>query len=160
MADNRDTIKKNDGLPRRKRAMCKACELAKYTINECLDRNLKIDTPKVQKLLVLMQGIHLYRYGKYMFREKVEIWECGVAIREVHKAFKQYIFGINERQNCYIMLLDDEEEVLNEVLDTFGTMDVFEISQDPRLKKLVERFYVENQAVEVPNEEIRKAFKE
>lgn len=157
--ENRDIMKKK-GRKRVSTAMCKACELAKYAINECLDNGLKIDTPKVQKLLVLMHGIHLNRYGKHLFTESVEAWECGVAIKEVHKAFKHYIFGITEKQTCYIMLLESEEEVVHEVINNYGAMDVFEISQDPRLQFLVSKFYEVGKKVEIPNEEIRKAFKE
>lgn len=137
--------------------MCKSCEIAKYTINMCIDLGLKIDTPKVQKLLVLMHGKHLAQYGEPLFPENVEAWECGVAIREVHKAFKSYVFGIEDRQECFLMLLNSEENIVHEVIKKFGKLDVFEINQDNRLRIIKETYFDGNSAI-VPNNFIRKVF--
>lgn len=138
--------------------MCKASELAKYTINECLSRNFKIDTPKVQKLLVLMCGEYLAKYDTPLFPEDIEMWDCGVAIRKVNKDFDTYIFGIDKQQECYLALLNNEIEVIHNIVDRYGNNDVFEISQDERLVKLKEKYYDLRPTV-IPIDFVKKVFK-
>lgn len=139
--------------------MCKASELAKHTINECLVRGYKIDTPKLQKLLTLMNGRFLAKHGQALFPENIEVWECGVAIRKVNNDFKTYAFGITEHQECYLALLDNEKEVVYSVIDQYGANDVFEINQDPHLTYIKDAYY-EQRPVIVPNDFIRKVFLE
>ena len=139
--------------------MCKASELAKYTINECLVRGYKIDTPKVQKMLTLMNGKFLAEHGQTLFPENIEVWECGVAIRKVNSDFKSYAFGITEHQECYLALLDNEKAIIHSVIDEFGENDVFEINQDPRLLYIKNTYY-DQKPVIVPNDFIRKVFLE
>lgn len=138
--------------------MCRASELAKYTINACLDMGYKIDTPKLQKLLTIMQGEFLAKYGKILFPEPIEVWECGVAIRRVNDDFKSYILGITEYQKCYLALLDTEKDIIHSVLNEFGSFDVFEINQEPRLMRIKEEYYQKEAPVVVPPNFLRKVF--
>lgn len=140
------------------RIMCRASELAKYTINACLDMGYKIDTPKLQKLLTIMQGEYLAEYGKVLFPEPIEVWECGVAIRRVNDDFKSYILGITEHQECYLALLDNEKYIIHNVLEKFGSFDVFELNQDPKLMRIKNEYYEKDNSVVVPPEFIRKVF--
>lgn len=121
--------------------LCKASEIAKYTINDCLNRGYKIDTPKIQKLLTIMHGEYLAKYEQPLFPEDIEVWECGVAIRKVNNDFKSYLFGITEKQTCYLALLDNELSVINSVIEKYGMKDVFEISEDPRLRYIRDYFF-------------------
>lgn len=138
--------------------MCRASELAKYTINACLDIGYKIDTPKLQKLLTIMQGAYLAEYGKVLFPEPIEVWECGVAIRRVNDDFKSYILGITEHQECYLALLDNEKYIIHNVLEKFGSLDVFEINQEPRLMRIKEEYYQKEAPIVVPHNFLRKVF--
>lgn len=137
--------------------MCKASEIAKYTINECLKFGYQINTPKLQKLLTIMQGEYLAQYGQPLFPENIEVWECGVAIRRVNSDFKSYTFAINELQECYLALLDSEKCIINNVIHKFGNLDVFEINQEPRLAYIKSKYY-EDSPIIVPNDFIRKVF--
>ena len=51
--------------------MCMACEFGKIVINKCLERNIFINTQKLEKLLVLMQIEHKERVKKVLFPEAV-----------------------------------------------------------------------------------------
>lgn len=138
--------------------MCRASELAKYTINACLDMGYKIDTPKLQKLLTIMQGEYLAKYGEVLFPEPIEVWECGVAIRRVNDDFKSYVLGITEPQECYLALLDNEKYIIHSVLKEFGGYDVFELNQNPKLVRIKNEHYKKGESITVPTEFIRKVF--
>lgn len=141
----------------KKEIMCRASELAKYTINRCLELEIRIDTPKLQKLLVIMQGEYLMKYNEAFFVEPIEVWDCGVAIKRVNCDFKSYVFGITEKQECYLALLDREKDIIHSVIDKYGKKDVFELNQDNRLL-LIKDKYFEDRPIEVPRDFIRKVF--
>ncbi len=117
--------------------MCKACELGKVVVNRCLRKGYDIDTAKLQKLLVLMQGVHLARYNQELFPENVIMWPCGVAIKEVDVQFRSFSTGFKEELEIFIAVLDSENDVINYVIDKYGMKDVFELRQDPKLSALV-----------------------
>ena len=72
--------------------MCKAREVSKVIINKCLSRGFSLTAPKLQKLLVVMQGKCLSEHDKELFKEEVLAWSCGVAVKEVNSDFKNYDF--------------------------------------------------------------------
>ena len=150
----------NDVVKQQKTAkiMCRASELAKHTINACLDMGYKIDTPKLQKLLTIMQGEYLAEYGKALFSEPIEVWECGVAIRRVNDDFKSYILGITEYQKCYLALLDNEKYIIHNVLEKFGSLDVFELNQDPKLTRIKEEYYQKEASIVVSPDFFEEGF--
>lgn len=138
--------------------MCKASELGKIVINKCIDREYNISTPKIQKLLVVMQGKYLVKYQKPLFDENIMAWSCGVAIREINDDFKHFKGNITEKLQAYIILLDSEEYVIDEVLDEFGKEDSMTINSDYRLQRLLDKYYQEGKYNIIPKEEIRKVF--
>ena len=150
----------NDVVKQQKttKIMCRASKLAKYTINVCLNMGYKIDTPKLQKLLTIMQGEYLAEYGKALFSEPIEVWECGVAIRRVNDDFKSYILGITEYQKCYLALLNTEKALIHNVLEKFGSFDVFELNQDPKLMRIKEEYYQKEVPIAVLHNFLRKVF--
>lgn len=111
--------------------MCKAAEVGKVIINRCLDRRLFIDAQKLQKLLVLMQVEVIKETGIPLFKEDVRIWDCGVAIKEVDDEFRGMGASFTEKQIEYINLLDKEDEIIDLVLDQYGTQNALELNQLP-----------------------------
>ncbi len=113
--------------------MCKAAEVGKIVVNKCLSEEppIPINTQKLQKLLVLMQVDCIRRSSKPLFKEDIRIWDCGVAIKEVDDAFRDYAEGFDCRQEEFITLLEAEEESVNCILAQYGTMEAFELNQLP-----------------------------
>ena len=143
---------------RRYRFMCKACEIGKVVVNRCLKKGLKIDTAKLQKLLVLMQGFFLARYNDTLFPEDVIMWPCGVAIKEVDSQFRSFSMGFKEDLPSYIAVLEREDEIIEFVIENYGQKDVFELRKDPKLSALVIN-YDESKKNEIINlDTIRKVF--
>ena len=138
--------------------MCKACELGKIVVNMCLDKQWEIDTAKLQKLLVLMHGLYLAKNKEPLFSENVLIWDCGVAIKEVDKQFREFGGGFCERMPAQLATIRTEQEVIDKVLERYGDKDVFEINEDIRLKKLKDDYYDPTTSVSIDNDEIRKVF--
>lgn len=139
-------------------AMCKASELSKIIINKCIDRGLSINAPKLQKLLVLMQGQCLVKYEKELFKEEIVAWSCGVAIKEVNSEFKNYNPDVDGKQQAYLILLDYEEDIIDDILDKFGNYDAITISSDPRLHKLVDMFFEKDKSNIIPKNIIKDVF--
>lgn len=109
--------------------MCKVAEVGKIVVNKCIDRNLFINTQKLQKLLVLMQIDCIRRSQKPLFKEDIRIWECGVAIKEVDVEFSSYGEKFdNVRLEEFISLLDAEEDSVDYILDKYGHLDAFELN--------------------------------
>lgn len=118
--------------------MCKVCEIGKYVVNECLKRNIFINTQKLEKLLVMMQIEHMKRVKKELFSEDILVRKCGVVIEEVDKGFVEYALGFEKTmQSCYISLLDEQCETLECVLKLYGNMSAYEINELPEIRHLM-----------------------
>ena len=138
--------------------MCKASEVSKVIINKCLSRGFSLTAPKLQKLLVVMQGKCLSEHDKELFKEEVLAWSCGVAVKEVNSDFKNYDFKNSKGLQAYVVLLDYEDKIIDEVLDKFGDKDAITISADYRLSKLVKMFYEEGKSNIIPKNIIKDIF--
>lgn len=138
--------------------MCKASEVGKIVINKCASLGYDLTAPKLQKLLVVMQGTCLAKYGKELFKEEVLAWSCGVAIKEVNADFKNHNFRESQRLQAYVVLLEYEDDILDEVLKEFGNKDAITISADYRLIKLVKLFYEEGKSNIIPKNIIKDIF--
>ena len=120
--------------------MCKASEVGKIVVNECLDKGLFVNTQKLQKLLVLMQ-IECIKESKHaLFKEDIVIWDCGVAIKEVNNAFVDSAVEFTEKQASYMLLLEREASSLNAVLNKYGELEASEINELPLIVDLRKHF--------------------
>ena len=119
--------------------MCMAGEIGKIVVNKCLERNIFINTQKLQKLLVLMQIEHMSRIKTALFPQDILVWDCGVFIEEVDQEFIQYSIEFKEKQIEYITLLQEQEKTVELVLKIYGDMDVFDINELPAIQSLVSK---------------------
>ena len=119
--------------------MCMAGEIGKIVVNKCLERNIFINTQKLQKLLVLMQIEHMQRVKTALFPQDILVWDCGVVIEEVDSGFIQYAIEFKEKQIEYIALLQEQEQTVEHVLKVYGEMDVFDINKLPAIQALVSK---------------------
>lgn len=119
--------------------MCMAGEIGKIVVNKCLERNIFINTQKLQKLLVLMQIEHMQRVKTALFPQDILVWDCGVVIEEVNQGFVQYAIEFKEKQIEYISLLQEQEETVEHVLNIYGDMDVFDINELSAIQSLVSK---------------------
>lgn len=122
---------------KRSHIMCKAAEVGKIVINKCIDANICIDTQKLQKLLVLMQVECIKRSGRPLFKEDIRKWDCGVAIKEVDEEFRGIGGDFTEKQQEYIVLLEQEEKSVNYILQQFGDKGAIELNELPTNQKVL-----------------------
>lgn len=139
------------------RIMCKVCEVGKIVVNKCLEKGYPINTQKLQKLLVLIQGECLVENEKPLFEESVEIWKCGVAIREVNDGFQRYSVAFDSPLTEYVSLLEQENKIIEHIIDKYGRYDVATINQDVRLVNLID--YSKQKGIKILDiETIREEF--
>lgn len=100
--------------------MCKASEVGKIVVNKCLERNIPINTQKLQKLLSLIQLESIKESGLPLFSEDIRVWDCGVAIKEVDEDFRASGTKFREKQVVNIVLLNSEESYIDTVLSRWG----------------------------------------
>lgn len=80
----------------------------------------------LQKILYYIQGIYAVIYDKVLFEETCEAWVHGPVYRKVYMMFKDFKYNpIDDNrfiflEDKYIKLKDEEKEVVDLVLDTFG----------------------------------------
>lgn len=136
--------------------LCDASEIGKWFVNECLRREYKINTIKLEKLLVMAYGEYLVRTGKKLFNEKIELWQTGVMIKMVDRDYIYYALGFDTPFFESYKLSDEQIEVLSDVISVYGHMDAFEIDDDPRLQRL--KSYKSDRRI-IPDNAFRKVFK-
>ena len=135
---------KNNIIIKENPILCRASEKGKIVVNNCLDRGIKINTLKLEKLLVLMYGKLLSKYEKKLFNQNIICTSNGVKIKEVDNDFMQYCVGFNNKLPEYISLLQSEEYVMNDVLEEYGNLSASELNELYLLKTLKEVFTKEN----------------
>ncbi len=111
--------------------------IGRKVINKCLERGYEIDTLKLEKLLIVMQGVTLAGTGKPMFDEAIVPSKTGgLRIKEVYEEFIAGAAGFDKEVDEWIVLLERQESVVDSVLDKCGTLGAREISEKYGLNKL------------------------
>lgn len=111
--------------------------IGRSVVNKCLERGYKINTLKLEKLLIVMQGATLAGTGKPMFQEAIIPSETGgLRIREIYEEFIAGSAGFDKEVDEWIVLLDRQESVVDSVLNKCGKLDAFDITTKYGLDKL------------------------
>lgn len=135
-----------------------ASEKGTIVVNECLRRWLYINTLKLEQLLILIQGRMLSLYNRPFFSQDVIARTHALMIDEVDKEFRINAIEFKEEIVEYVSLLSTEEEVMNFVLDSYGSLNVFELQELYELKILKECYSKEGKDIKISKEEIQKVF--
>ena len=62
---------------------CLASELGKHVSNYCMEKGYNMTTIKLEKLMVMADGVFLSLYGKPLFKEEVVVMNHGVGIKDL-----------------------------------------------------------------------------
>lgn len=138
--------------------LCGASEKGKLIVNMCLDLGIKLNPASLEKLLIIMHGKMLSKYGKTFFKEDVVALESGLSIKEINEDFKTQIFGFTEKFSTHVCLLNWEGSIFNEVIRKYANFDVFELNEMKELKILKELCYEEQKQNIVPDFLIEQVF--
>ena len=74
--------------------MASALEVAKYIVQESLDRNSPVSNLKLQKLLYFVQGSSLAVNGMPAFDDEIVAWKYGPVVENVYYTYSMY--GAND----------------------------------------------------------------
>ena len=145
-----------------RRIMCDASEKGVYVVNRCLEKGLKINTIKLEQLLIIINGTMLSLTETPFFSQNVTAHKHALLIKEVDEDFISSAIRFKEKKEEYIVLLDSEQKIIDSVIDKYGALDFFELRRQKTLRCLREICYnadKENDAPNiVPNDLIKKVF--
>ena len=143
-----------------KKAYPLAVEYSKAIVNGCLERNLEINTNKLEQLLILMQGKMLTENGRPLFTNNIVATKTKVYIPDVDKAFVEYAVGCHEKQYETVAFLDDELEIVEETLDWYAEIGPEFLENNTYLKFLDQKALKTTKSEQqvVPNEFIENVF--
>ena len=96
--------------------------IGEIIVNECLDRNLEINTSKLMKLLYYMQKLHLQKYGEIMFSDEIVATINGPYIDSVATYFIEGRLGFKTKYQKRIVLLDSHEDAVDTILKKYGKL--------------------------------------
>ncbi len=102
-----------------------ALTIAKYFLFLANKENKEITNKKLQKLVYYAQAWHLVLHDKPLFKEDIEAWVHGPAIRSLYAEYKGNGFGpISEKGiKSSIITKKSTKEFLNEIWDIYGRYD-------------------------------------
>lgn len=138
--------------------LCEASEKGIVVANECLVRGCNLTTLKLEKLLILIHGAMLAKYGKPLFSQNVIALAHELVIKEVDRELIMYSVGFKERMVEYICLLEKEQKIMDEVIQKYGMFNTSLINEIKELKLLTELCYEEGTSNIIPNELIYEVF--
>lgn len=114
--------------------------IGRRVVNKCLEKGCDISTLKLEKLLIVMQGVTLAGTGKPMFQEAIVPSKTGgLKIMEVDEEFLANAAGFDEKVDEWIVLLEGQESVVDSVLNKCGALNAWDISEKYGLNKLNHR---------------------
>ena len=112
-------------------------EVGKIVVNRCLKLGYKINTQKLEKLLVIIQGKMLAEHNKSILRSEIIATEnTGIIIPKIDKDFAMYALAFTEELYEYITLLEAESKVVNSVLSAYGEYSAVELQEKTNLEKI------------------------
>lgn len=116
---------------------CLANLIGRNVVNKCLEKGYSINTLKLEKLLIVMQGVALAGTGKPMFQEAIVPSKTGgLRIKEIYEEFIAGSAGFEDKVDEWIVLLEKQESVVDSVLNKCGKLDALDISDKYGLNKL------------------------
>lgn len=106
-------------------------DYAKYFLKKGADSqpNTYDGNMKLQKMLVLANMIHIAKYGKPLFDEKILAFENGCVVEGVRLRYKSDYFGFKSDSDMFEPDFTEEEyDTLNAALGIFGHVSARELS--------------------------------
>jgi len=90
-----------------------------------------ISNLKLQKLLYYAQGLHLARFDRPLFKERVQAWTYGPVVVDAYHKYKEWEDrGIPATEDDDYSHIDENTKVfLNEIYEIFGKFSAFRLME-------------------------------
>lgn len=95
-----------------------------------LQKQGRMSAMKLQKLVYYCQAWHLVWEGHPLFKERIEAWANGPVVRDLYREHRRK-FEVNARtfpEGMPERLKQDERETIDAVLESYGGLKPFELS--------------------------------
>ena len=122
---------------------------------------------KLIKLVYYAHALSLVYLKKPLFKEAIEAWKHGPVIPSLYDALKQYkkenlmnINALNEYEQYSKILTGEEKEIIKMAFREYGGYTAFKLRDKTHKEKPYLQNYEENKKNIIPNDEIRKYFKQ
>lgn len=103
-----------------------ALTIADYFIWKSQQENKPVTNKKLQKLLYYAQAWSLVLNDKKIFKEDIEAWVHGPAVREVYGTYKKYGFSFIKKdvpETAIMTIARTDRNILDEVWNIYGKYD-------------------------------------
>lgn len=113
--------------------------VAEYFIAKARVSGKHISNKKLQKLVYYAQAWNLVINNEPLFKDPIEAWIHGPAIRTLYSKYKKYGYDTIKDDVALPVFSQEQQDVLDEVWDVYGKYDanyleVLSHSEDPWLK--------------------------
>lgn len=97
--------------------MYTALEVAKYTINKCIELGRPISNLQLQKILYYIQGEYMKKnQGEVLFNESIEAWQYGPVVPDVYYEYNIYSASRIIDKQEEIEITDCNKSIIDEVI--------------------------------------------
>ncbi len=146
------------------KCLSEVSEKGKVVINRAIDKGYAIGSYKLKQLLIIMQGMMLLKYDAPFFRQNIIALGNTLLTIENLDELDEFLVdstSFKEKIQEYIILLDRDNHIINEVLDKYGKYDVFELMNQPELQQLIKLCTKEDGSrCLIPNKLIKDIFRD
>lgn len=103
-----------------------AGQIAEYMLFKAAEEGKPITNKKLQKLVYYSQAWSLALNGKRLFKEKIEAWVHGPAIRSLYGTYKRYGFNVIDKKidtDLVKSISKDDKLFLDRIWKVYGRFD-------------------------------------
>ena len=140
----------------------KALDIAKKLIfkaqNDEPNGGERLTNLKLQKLLYYQQGFHLAFFGTPLFGDAVEAWMYGPVVPSVYNEYSSYGSSSLPEVDSVIALTDEEEELFNEVYDSYREFSAIGLMNRTHKEKPWASVSPHDRGTVIPQESMRDFF--
>ncbi len=135
--------------------------IIRYVIFQCLDQGYRINTAKLEYLLILAQGYMAASKSKKLLDDDIIVPIVGRL--ELPSVERDYIYGIagfkdKEQYEDNVELDSDVKEVLNSVISRYADFNLENLIGNTVLENLQKTYHLENQNNIIPFEVLKNSF--
>lgn len=115
--------------------MYTALEVAKYTINKCIELGRPISNLQLQKILYYIQGEYMKKnHGEVLFNESIEAWQYGPVVPNVYYEYNIYSASRIRDKQEEIGIIDYDKLIIDEVITNKSLLRASKLVHDSHLE--------------------------
>lgn len=139
--------------------MYTALEVAKYTINKCIELGRPISNLQLQKILYYIQGEYMKKnHGEVLFNESIEAWQYGPVVPDVYYKYKMYSASRIIDKQEEIEITASNKPIIDEVIENKSLLRASRLVQDTHEESPWKTAYKRGSGTTILKEEMKEFF--